>query len=112
MQPRFFAIASNYITNYLSNPIIASLTPLEALSHPFASMMRFMDAYLLLATVGCAFARKSFFRSARLLSKPVQILFAALYNRESYYLRNRIAVKLFYALLKTIKEAFLCLNDH
>jgi hypothetical protein len=31
---------------------------LEALSHPFASMMRFMDAYLLLATSGAGMTKK------------------------------------------------------
>ena len=30
-----------------------SVLSLKALSHPFASVMRFMDAYLLSATVGC-----------------------------------------------------------
>jgi hypothetical protein len=32
---------------------------LEALSQPFASMMRFMDAYLLSASVGCGFVLKA-----------------------------------------------------
>ena len=38
------------VVNFIS---ALSVARLEALSHPFASVMRFMDAYLLSATDGC-----------------------------------------------------------
>jgi hypothetical protein len=49
------------IVDYVSIPSLCfSLrTRLEALSHPLASMMRFMDAYLLSAAVGCGFVLKA-----------------------------------------------------
>jgi len=61
---------------------------LEALSHPFASMMRFVDAYLLLATFGCRGSKFLSFRAA-----PTGLLLACpesfREDPDAHCLRNR-----------------------